>query len=130
MEKQICALKGSKKVTEPGMDRLGTMVFDQARFAKGYFNVMKLSQIERERWIKEMCLCLAVEVVELLDNVNWKHWKKRQKDMDLEQARFEVADLMCFIFNTAMLLGMDAESLFQYTMRKQEINRERQAMQY
>ena len=130
MEKQICNLKGGKKFPQAGMDRLGTMVFDQASFAKRHFDVMKMPQAERERWIKEMCLCLTVEAVELLDNVNWKHWKKTQKAMDLEQARFEVADLMCFIFNTAMLLGMDAESLFQYTMRKQEINRERQAMQY
>ena len=130
MERQACEMKGGRKAVLPGQDRLGTMLTNQASFAKRYFDVTKLTQAERERWIKEMCLCLMAETAELLDEVNWKHWKKTQKNLDTEQARFEVADLQCFLFNLSMLLGMDAEALFQYYMRKAEINRERQAVGY
>jgi NTP pyrophosphatase (non-canonical NTP hydrolase) len=130
VERQVCGMKGGRKAVTPGLDRLSTMLRIQASFAKRYFDIGKMQQAEREKWIKEMCLCIAVESAELLDEVNWKHWKKTQKAMDLEQARFELADLFCFTLNVAMLLGMDAEAIFQYYMRKAEINRERQACGY
>jgi NTP pyrophosphatase (non-canonical NTP hydrolase) len=129
-DRQVCEMKGGRRAVLQGQDRLSTMVAGQAAFAARYFDVAKLTQAEREKWIKEMCLCVMVEAAELLNEVNWKHWKRTQKAMDTEQARFEIADLLCFLLNAAMLLGMDAESLFQYFMRKCEINRERQALNY
>jgi NTP pyrophosphatase (non-canonical NTP hydrolase) len=129
-ERQICKMGEGKKPTFEGMDRLGTMFARQAKFAERFFNVGKMTQNEREQWVKEMCLCDVDETMELLNEVNWKHWKKTKKDIDVEQARFEVADKACFLLNIALLLGMDAESLFQYFMRKAQINNERQAKSY
>ncbi len=130
MDKQVCKMKGGRKVAPIGMDRLGAMVQAQAKFASRFFDISKLSQAERERWLKEMCLCMTAETMELLDMVNWKHWRKQLKELDVEQARFEVADMQCFLFNIGILLGMDAEAMYQYYTRKVEINHERQAMQY
>jgi NTP pyrophosphatase (non-canonical NTP hydrolase) len=130
LERQVCKMGENKKTTFEGMDRLGTMFARQAKFAERFFNVGKMTQVEREQWVKEMCLCDVSETMELLDEVNWKHWKKTRKDVDIEQARFEVADKVCFLLNIAMLLGMDAESVFQYFMCKVQINFERQARCY
>ena len=131
MDKQVCKMEGRKYEPTQGVDRLRAMFEAQRAFSKRMgleFN--KLTETQREAGLKEDFVCLTVEAVELLNWTNWKDWKKEKKPFDQEQARFEVADLWAFLMRTAMRLGMDDEDLFQYYMRKVEINHERQDRNY
>ena len=68
------------------------------------------------------------ETSELRELLAWKHWKQYPDNfsIDKEEARFEVADLMCFLMNIAILLGMSGDELLHYTYAKQKHNVERQ----
>jgi hypothetical protein len=129
-DRQICERGQKQYSVKPGRDRIGTMFAKQEEFAKKFFDVKSMGPKEREEWLKEMCVADIAESVELMNETRWKHWKKNQPPMDIEQARFEVADKMAFLINMALLLGMDAEALFQYHSRKVEINAERQKANY
>ncbi len=130
IDRQISKMGEKQYSVKPGRDRLGTMFFSQEEFAKRFFDLKGLSPREREKWLKEMIMADIVESVELLNETNWKHWKKQTKEMDLEQARFEVVDKFKFLMTCALLLGMDAEMFFQMNQRKAEINAERQENNY
>lgn len=130
-DRQVCEMKGKKFSVKAGRDRMGTMFHRQEEFMKAVgLDLVSMPPVERERLIKECCLADIVESVELLNEVNWKPWKRTKKPLDLEQARFEVVDKLCFLLEMAMALGMDAETLFQYHSRKVEINHERQTDGY
>lgn len=126
-DRQISKMDGKSRSVVPGRDRLGTMVKRQSDFYRSLgYKVEGMSNADRNAAIKEIMLAMIVECVELLNEVNWKSWKKTRKEIDLEQARFEVADLMAFLLEAAEVLGMDAESIFQHHLRKVEINEGRQ----
>ena len=130
-DKQLCKMDGRSYEPTNGAHPLQAMFEAQRGFSKRMgLDFSALSLAQREAGVKEDVLCLTVEAVELLNWTNWKDWKKEKQDFLMEQARFEVADIMAFLMRTAMRLGMDHEDLFQYYMRKVEINHERQDRNY
>jgi NTP pyrophosphatase (non-canonical NTP hydrolase) len=84
--------------------------------------------------------CITQEAAELRDWVPWKHWSqslgnKADKGPEgiepwteehLYEMRVEVADLLCFLVNTAMWLGMGAAELNAYHTEKVGVNHARQ----
>lgn len=130
-DRQICKMTEKSFSVKPGRDRIGTMFHKQEEFMKSIgIDLSSMPPVEREKLIKECCLADIVETTELLNEVNWKPWKKTKIKLDVEQARFEIVDKLCFLLEMAMALGMDAEMLFQYHSRKVQINHERQTNGY
>lgn len=113
-----------------GQDRLGQMYADQLKFAKKLGLSANMPPSEVNKWLKELCLCSMMESAELLEETNWKHWKKQAKTLDLEATRMEVVDELKFVLSKAIALSMTAEDLYQYFSRKGEINDQRQKEGY
>lgn len=126
MERQESRMDRKVRSPKNGMDRLGDMYARQTEFAKTLGLNVNMPPAEVNRWLKELCLCSIMESAELLEETNWKHWKKREKQLDLEAARMEVVDELKFVLSKAIALSMTAEDLFQYFSRKGEINEQRQ----
>ncbi len=130
-DRQICKMDGKQRSVKPGRDRWGTMFSRKEDFLKSLgIDIKAMPASEREKGLKECILAIVAESMELLNEINWKPWKKTKKEVDQEQARFEVADQFLFLLEESLYLGMDAETLFQYVMRKVDINEERQKNKY
>lgn len=122
---------GRRKVALPkGKDKLDAMYERQEAFVKTFGVSRNMPPADISRWVKEFCLCSVAEQVELLEEVNWKHWKTAKKEIDIEAARFEVVDALKFLMGQAVALGMTADDLYRYDQRKAEINEKRQKDKY
>lgn len=89
-----------------------------------------MSEASREDKLARTARNIIMEGAELMDQLNWKEWKKTKKQVDWEQVRYEVADIMAFLMNAAIESGMTAEDFFQFYMRKVEVNVKRQENSY
>ena len=76
-----------------------------------------------------MTLAAHTELSEMLQEIHWKPWKKTGKT-NLDAAREELIDVQHFIFELAILLGMDADAFYTQYLHKMEINKARQANGY
>lgn len=86
--------------------------------------IMNLS--EREQETKEQILAMQAELIELLNEINWKPWKKKQKKVDQHELRFEIIDLFHFLLNIAIIWGMNSEDIAAYYRAKNKENHRRQ----
>ena len=69
------------------------------------------------------------EVMEVEDELNWKHWKV-PVPVDDDKIRNEVVDEFIFLMNQINICGMDAEELFDRTISKMNENVNRQLRGY
>jgi hypothetical protein len=91
---------------------------------------------EIERRVQQWAEAIMMESAELKDWTPWKHWSKQlgNKRTDVERGssrhlaemQLEVADLLCFLINCAIDLGMDAEMLDTMHYHKTCVNHARQ----
>lgn len=130
IERQESRMDGKTYKPLEGLDRLEDMYGQQASFAAKLGLSKNMPPADVNRWLKELCLASFMENAELLEETNWKHWKKKTKPLDLEAARMEVIDELKFVMNKAIALSMSSEDIFQYFSRKGEINEQRQKESY
>ena len=69
------------------------------------------------------------EVLEVENEVNWKHWKK-PVDIDDEKIADELVDVFIFFMNLMNASEMTAKELIERTLDKIDINIERQKTGY
>jgi NTP pyrophosphatase (non-canonical NTP hydrolase) len=74
---------------------------------------------------KTYVLAMLSETSELLDQLNWKPWKKQQKPIELEELRYEIVDLLIFVICLAQIWGMSSRDLMEYYLAKTEENHDR-----
>lgn len=88
----------------------------------------------RTRFVKENIIAMNCEMAELLEWLPWKHWKTYDVENisteELIEARYEVIDMLHFLFNLAFCVGLTPEMLYDGFMRKQQENRNRQKRGY
>jgi hypothetical protein len=86
-------------------------------------------------WIQKMGECIIHEGVELRDWTPWKHWSRqlgnkvpiRQGSAEhIKEIRTEVIDLVHFVVELAVLVGLEPDDLVQAYVEKNEINHQRQ----
>jgi len=84
--------------------------------------------------IKQNLLALQAECSELLEWLPWKDWKtypvEAPDESQIEEAQMELIDVMHFVVNIGIHLGMSPSYFFETFMRKQEENRNRQERGY
>ena len=89
----------------------------------------------QKEWAEKMAyniLASHAEHTELLEWLPWKNWKT-YGDMEpeaIQEARYEAIDILHFVMNMMMLLGMKPEMIYDMFMRKQQENRNRQERGY
>lgn len=83
----------------------------------------------QQEWVLNYSRALGQELAELVDSVPWKWWASYQ-EMDTQNAKVEVVDMLHFLVSLAQVLGMDAEELHQIYKGKHEVNHKRQDSGY
>ena len=66
---------------------------------------------QKTEWTLNYCRDMSQEIAELADSVPWKWWAKNQ-NLDKQNARVEVVDLVHFLSSLPQVLGMSADDVF------------------
>lgn len=93
--------------------------------------VEPLSSTEDRRvyWIKEMLACLSNEIEEIRGWLPWKTWKTYPEgvfEKNLNEIKFECVDLVHFVVELMMIVGITPEEAIQLYQEKLEQNHKRQ----
>jgi len=76
---------------------------------------------------KDMILAMHTELSELLQELDWKPWRKTVKIEDIEKIHGELSDIWHFLINLTMSFGIfSTDEIYQMFMEKHIINKERQ----
>lgn len=70
--------------------------------------------------------CINVECSEMLQELNWKPWKKTKKDVDEAKVREEIIDVFHFLLELMIIHGITATDLRYTYEAKMAINNKRQ----
>jgi len=76
-------------------------------------------------WLKQNVLAIFSETNELLDEINWKHWKA-EKELNIENIKYETIDLLHFLLTIFVVLDMDEVDIRNYYLNKNKENHARQ----
>lgn len=131
----------------PNHDRLDMMFANQHELMQRFpkfsvlvdFNRLVLPEHDHQlltAQIDDIATCIMQEAAELRDWVPWKHWSQRlgNKREDIElwtpehiaELRMEVIDLLHFVLEAAICLGMGTNELFALWRHKAGVNVDRQ----
>lgn len=110
------------------LDRLDHIMILQKRF-QTQVDQRALDDFNQE-YIKDMCIAAHSEVTEILNEINWKPWKKTEKIVYTEKYKEEVIDLFHFVLNLAIAGGMDSNELYDMYLSKINENIKRQEEGY
>jgi dimeric dUTPase (all-alpha-NTP-PPase superfamily) len=106
-------------------DKLDEMLRRQRTYSS------QLSQkIGRYKWgdekrIEALTEAIIQEACELQNLTNWKWWKQTKKEFDVGKAKEELIDIVHFVLDVALVLGMSAEDIYREYIKKNKINLER-----
>ena len=82
-------------------------------------------EMNRNDWMIKWVLASFSELNEIMNELNWKHWKN-PTPLFIPNLKEEVVDLLHFVISMALELGMDSEELFDLYVAKNEENHDRQ----
>jgi len=123
------------------MDKLDQIFNAQAKFrkvmGKGKDNILDLMNDQQKgETLYHLIVAVQSELNELMDTIYWKGWCKEAKEgrrfefKNVENAKEEIVDIMCFLGDMCACTGLTAEDLAKYNIRKTEININRQKTDY
>lgn len=72
--------------------------------------------------IKDMAYRCITEIVEATECLKNKPWKQTHVATDIEHMKEELADALHFFVELCLLLGMKADDLFKYYLKKNHVN--------
>ena len=84
----------------------------------------------RQELTKEYTLALMMECAELLEKINWKFWKKTQKDIAIKRICEEIIDIGHFWFSLCLIWWMDDKKIKRMYLQKAAENIKRQERGY
>ncbi len=82
-----------------------------------------------EAKISSLSVAIIHEAVELQRLTNWKWWKRSQ-DFNILLAKEEVVDILHFVIQASLELGMSPTELVKEYSKKHNINKKRQELKY
>jgi len=80
--------------------------------------------------MKIYIVALQVELVEVLNELNWKPWKRTRKDVDMAKLKDELADCLHFLLELFIIAGVSANQAYELYWDKMQVNLKRQAGGY
>ena len=84
----------------------------------------------KEFFTKEYLIAMEDEIAELRSWINWKTWKKDRKEVNVEEVKYEIIDLLHFWVNLCLIWGLTPEEVYQYYVNKKKQNIKRQNSGY
>lgn len=84
---------------------------------------------DRETWMQKQALALIEEVMEVMNEINYKWWKnpKPMDDDAMKRTKEELVDVLHFFVSMCLEMGMTAHELFAIYVEKNRENFARQA---
>ncbi len=79
-------------------------------------------------WLRNYLLALQGEATEVEQELLWKWWSKDQ--IDMQNIRVEIVDLMHFLTSLAITAGITAEDFHRLYTAKHRVNHDRQERGY
>lgn len=105
----------------------------ETRGTTGDYDLSRLPQ-QLTQAVRFNVEALHVELAELLDLLPWKEWKSYPADYvdqkQVEEIKFEIIDLLFFVNNLFLSLGMTDEDIQAYYFAKYQENVRRQNQEY
>ena len=108
-----------------GKDKLDIIFELQNKFDSDVIKNRSLENITPEEWIQKQTLAIISELAELLAEVNFKWWKN-PKEVDANNVKEELVDILHFFVGMCLKSGMTSEELFKIYLNKNEENFKRQ----
>ncbi len=86
----------------------------------------------KRKWLNNMITAMQCECSELMESSGWKWWKKLSDwDEDtLHNLKVETVDILHFLISSMIILGMDAQEIYDLYMKKNKLNEDRQNKGY
>ena len=94
------------------------------------FGIISAPIEEKEYYTKENLVYIIDECTEILDWINWKPWKRTRKEVNVEEVKYEIIDILHFWVNLCLIWGIDVDDVYRYYFHKQRINVKRQDTGY
>lgn len=108
-----------------GMDKLDIIFAMQEKFDQDVIKNRHLENIKPEEWIQKQTLAMLSELAELLAEVNFKWWKN-PKDINRDNVKEELVDVLHFFTGMCNRMGMGSSELYERYLAKNEENFKRQ----
>lgn len=117
--------------TRTGFDML-RQVFESQAYFQGLLghNYNDMSTEELVEYLKGQVMALQAETIEALDEMSWKPWTHGEKFVNREAMSGELADILCFLVNIALGVGLTANDFYRYHQEKALRNIKRQEDKY
>jgi len=123
------------------MDKLDKIFDAQAKFrkviGKGKDLILdSMTEQQKGEQLYHLISCVQSELEELRNTIYWKGWSSEAKEgrrfafKNIENAKEEIVDVLCFLGDMCACVGLNAEDLAKYNVRKTEININRQKTNY
>lgn len=122
-----------------GFDRNPIRAFDMFRQvfeSQAYFQGLlghdydQMDTAELIEYLKGQIMALQAETIEALDEMSWKPWTHGEKFVNREAFGGELADILCFLVNLALGVGLTADDLYALHQEKALRNIKRQEDKY
>jgi dimeric dUTPase (all-alpha-NTP-PPase superfamily) len=101
-----------------------TMAAIQASLERGELGPNGLTNT----WLRNYLKALSAEAEEVSEELLWKWWSKDQ--IDLQNIRVEIVDIMHFLTSLALISGLTAEEFHRLYTAKHRVNENRQEQGY
>lgn len=107
------------------MDKLDEIFTMQDKLNQDIIQMRHLPALSNEEWLVKHMLAMFAEMAELLQETNYKWWKN-PKEVNQENLKEEMVDILHFYVSMCLAAGMDAEELHRLYMDKNKENLLRQ----
>lgn len=98
------------------------VIFDlQRKFDTEIVEKRNLKGISPDEWIQKEVLAMLSELAELLAEVNFKWWKN-PKEINYENIKGELIDILHFFASMCIKIGMDAPEVYERYIKKNKEN--------
>lgn len=123
MEKNFSDIVSTKEFQ--ALDKLDRIFYLQNLFDTDLVKNRGLEAVTKDEWVQKEILALMSELAELLDEVNFKWWKNK-KEVNYDNVKEEIVDILHFFVGLCLKIGMGADELTRIYIKKNEENFNRQ----
>jgi dimeric dUTPase (all-alpha-NTP-PPase superfamily) len=106
---------------EMANDKLESIFALQQSFDREVVEKRGLKGITADVWLQRETLALLSELAELLDETNFKWWKN-PKELNYENIKGELIDILHFFVSMCLKTGMDADEVYARYIEKNKEN--------
>lgn len=107
-------------------DKLKDLFERQKKLQDAFGNYLdNMSVDEKQQYTKDNVLGLLDETHEVLREINWKAWKKKNKPINKEKLKEELADTLHFYINLCLVWEFTSDDIYDAYLEKDNENYKR-----